>query len=79
MIGTRKTRTDADAVYVAIESFSVKGDAGEPLIVRRGARLRGNHPAVARVPQFFVLDPGSDDEAITRDIAVARRAVGFKS
>jgi hypothetical protein len=52
-------KIDAAAVYLCLEGFAT--DAGA---FRRGARLRGSHPAVQRWPLFWVEDGLADDEIL---------------
>jgi len=53
-----------DEVAVAWQTFA--GD-GIPEVIKRGTRLRGNHPAVRRWPQFFVADGTPANEWPTND------------
>jgi hypothetical protein len=69
----RTTRTDT-TVLVAIESFTVNDQAGNPIVVHRGSRWRSNDPIVKRKRDLFIED-GSTDGEIMR----AREAAGITS
>jgi hypothetical protein len=58
----------ADGLYVSWGAFSGVAD-GHPVVIKAGAVLRGDHPAVARWPGRFLPAPAADDE-----MAAARRA-----
>jgi hypothetical protein len=57
-------KVDADAVYVAIESFAAEvAELGHEVVVNRGRRLRGLSPIVKQFPYYFIAD-GSDAEQV---------------
>jgi hypothetical protein len=68
MIGTPKVaKPEPDKIYVALTSFTTRGLPEFPLglTVAQGMRLRGDHPAVRRMPGHFAVD-GLDDVAMMR-------------
>lgn len=51
-----------EKIPAASIAVCVMGHSGPAGTFREGARLRGDHPAVAASPQFFMSDGFSDDE-----------------
>lgn len=60
MATKQRMKIDPNATYESIEGFSGTNDAGVPVNVRPGARLRGDSYPVSRWPHFFVPF-GTDD------------------
>jgi hypothetical protein len=72
---TRAQKPEADALYIALDSFLYHDGTSIPATVQDGTRLRGNHPAVQKHPHLFARD-GQDDETLRRARQDLRRAGG---
>jgi hypothetical protein len=68
-----KTKFKPDQIVRAIDGISFSDDDGVPQTVPVGMRLRGDHPAVRKVPELFIED-GEDGDAAFR--AAHRQASG---
>lgn len=71
-----KTKPDATKTYYSIESWS-SGNGADEVSVKRGQRLRGDHPAVARQLQWFVPCDGLSDDDVKAAERSARAAAGL--
>ncbi len=60
---TKIAKPDPGQIYVALSSFASTEGGG--FLIKAGARLRGDHPLVKRLPQKFVPDGLSDAELAT--------------
>jgi len=71
---TTKTTTAKDTVYIATESGSadIKGDVF--IFVKDITRVRGNHPLLKVVPDYFA----PVDDSVTYEVQTATKAPGEK-
>jgi hypothetical protein len=56
-------KIDKNGVYVAVTSF-----AGNTFAVKRGMRLRGDNPAVAAAPMWFIPAEGATEDAMVERV-----------
>lgn len=57
----REPELDPSAIYVCWCAFATNAMPGSP-VIKTGARLRGDHPAVLDCPQYFVSDGADESE-----------------
>ncbi len=66
----RKFRPDPNAIYVTTQSVAIDVD-GVPYVFKHGERLRGSHPAVARLGLGAVVPDGTPESEWPSEIDAA--------